>query len=288
MRVSPEAQPRQSAELRAALAEVDRWEAEFAVALASGPEGPLGTHGDIHRVLPVASLTKLATAWAALVAVEEGAVGLEDPVGPPGSTFAHLLSHAGGWAFDSEQVLTAPATRRIYSNAGYEAVASHITERSGIPFADYLREAVLSPLGMFASELHGSPAKDLHSSAADLQLLLAELRRPTLVDHTTARMACSVQFPGLAGVLPGWGRQDPCDWGYGPEIRGTKSPHWSGSDAPPGTLGHFGGSGTMLWLDPDTGLGCVALSDRAFGPWAVELWPAFSDGVRAAAGPLLT
>ena len=37
-----------------------------------------------------------------------------------------------------------------------------------------------------------------------------------------------VAFPELAGVLPGFGYHNPNDWGLGPEIRGTKAPHWTG------------------------------------------------------------
>jgi hypothetical protein len=29
------------------------------------------------------------------------------------------------------------------------------------------------------------------------------------------------------------------------------------------------------------GLACVALTDRAFGPWAVQAWPPFTDAVLA-------
>lgn len=269
--------------MQAALAGVDDWGADWAAAGASGPEGVLGRHGDTRRVVRVASLTKLVTAWAVLVAVEEGAVSLDDPLGPPGSSVAHLLCHAGGWDFDSDRVLAAPGTRRIYSNTGYDALAAHVEAATGIPFAEYLHEAVLAPLGMQASALEGSAAKDLHSDVDDLLALIGELREPRLLAPSTADAARSVQMPGLAGVLPGWGRQDPCDWGWGPELRGTKDPHWSGASAEPGTFGHFGGSGTLLWVDPGTGLGCVALSDRPFDTWAVTAWPRFSDAVRAAA-----
>ena len=279
----PESGPHGHDPVRAALASVDGWGAGFAAATAIGPAGTLATHGDTRRVVRVASITKLATAWAVLLAVEEGAVALSDPAGPPGSTVAHLLCHAGGWDFDTDRVLAPPGTRRIYSNTGYDALAAHVEAATGMPFADYLAEGVLAPLGMASTELRGSPAKDLHSNVDDLVALMAEMRSPTVLDAATAAAARSVQMPGLAGVLPGWGRQDPCDWGYGPELRGTKSPHWSGATAEAGTFGHFGGAGTLLWVDPSTGIGCVALSDREFGEWSVRAWPAFSDGVRAAA-----
>jgi CubicO group peptidase (beta-lactamase class C family) len=200
---------------------------------------------------------------------------------------AHLLCHAGGYDFDSPAVLARPGTRRIYSNTGYELLAAHVERTTGITFADYLAEGVLRPLGMASSELRGSAAKDLFSNADDMLALLSEYRHSALIHESTASAANRVQMPGLDGVLPGWGAQRPCDWGWGPELRGNKAPHWSGSGAGPDTLGHFGGAGTLLWLDPTSGLGCVALSDREFGDWSVRLWPGFSDAVRSAGNRLL-
>jgi CubicO group peptidase (beta-lactamase class C family) len=243
--------------------------------------------GDTAGVRRVASITKLAASWAVLVAVEEGSVALDDPVGPPGATVAHLLAHASGLDFDTDRVLAAPGARRIYSNTGYELLGSHVEERTGLSFGTYLAEGVLAPLGMVHSELRGSPAADLHSSVDDLLALLAELRSPQLVDPGTAVTARTCAFPGLGGVLPGWGRRDPCDWGLGPELRGDKHPHWMGSRCSPTTFGHFGGSGTYLWFDPTIDLGCIVFADRPFGDWAVEVWPAQSDAVWSAwdAGP---
>jgi CubicO group peptidase (beta-lactamase class C family) len=91
--------------------------------------------------------------------------------------------------------------------------------------------------------------------------------------------AVSVQFPGLAGVLPGYGAQRPNDWGLGFELRDGKSPHWTGSLNSGETFGHFGQTGTLLWVDPAADLALVALTDRDFGEWALPRWPAVSDGV---------
>jgi CubicO group peptidase (beta-lactamase class C family) len=89
----------------------------------------------------------------------------------------------------------------------------------------------------------------------------------------------SVQFPGLDGVLPDFGRFTPMDWGLGVEIKGTKSPHWSGALTSPRTFGHFGGSGTFLWVEPDRRVACACLTTREFGEWAKEAWPRLSDAV---------
>lgn len=266
----------------APLAEIDTWGASVAAAAAVAADGTIHRHGAVDRVLRVASITKLCTAWTVLLAVEEGAVELDEPAGPPGATVRHLLSHASGLDFDTPSVIAEPGRRRIYSNTGYESLAALVAERTGMDFADYLREGVLAPLGMAATELRGSPAKDLFSNVEDLLRFAAELRAPQLLHPSTAAEALRPQWPDLAGVLPGWGPQDPCPWGLGPELRGAKSPHWTGASASPGTFGHFGGSGTLCWIDPDAEVTCVALSDREFGDWAVAAWPPFSDAVRAA------
>ena len=149
-----------------------------------------------------------------------------------------------------------------------------------MPFADYLVAGVLQPLGMQA-ELRGSPAADLHGSLDDLLILARELQRPTLVAQETLAEATTVQFRGLAGVLPDFGRFDPNDWGLGFELRDDKSPHWTGTRNSPRTFGHFGGSGTFLWVDPEADLALACLTDLDFGPWALEAWPQLSDAVLA-------
>jgi CubicO group peptidase (beta-lactamase class C family) len=145
---------------------------------------------------------------------------------------------------------------------------------------EYLRSGVLDPLGMSA-ELLGSPAADLHGSLEDLLLLARELQRPSLVAPETLAEATTVQFPGLAGVLPDFGRMDPNDWGLGFELRDDKAPHWTGARNSTRTFGHFGGSGTFLWVDPEAGMALGALTNREFGDWAKEAWPRLSDAVLA-------
>ena len=90
-----------------------------------------------------------------------------------------------------------------------------------------------------------------------------------------------VLFVQLDGVLPDYGRFNPLDWGLGVELKGEKAPHWSGSRTSPRTFGHFGGSGTFLWVDPERDLACAVLTTRDFGDWAKEAWPRLSDAVLA-------
>lgn len=259
------------------------WPAEHvAVAVVAADGVVVASAGDVDRPFRLASVTKLLTAYATLVAVGRGAAAWTDPAGPQGSTLAHLAAHASGLAADQPVSMAAPGTRRIYSNAGIEALADTVAAAVGTSFAAHLDSAVLSPLGMVDTRLEGSPAHGGVSTAADLALFAAELQHPTLVSAASLAAATQVAFPGLDGVLPGFGRQQPNDWGLGYEIRGAKSPHWTGARSSPHTFGHFGQTGTFLWVDPDDALACVALTDRDFGPWAVDAWPTFTDGVLAA------
>jgi CubicO group peptidase (beta-lactamase class C family) len=265
-----------------ALDVISDWPVTNAAAAVVGPHGVLASHGDVTRSFALASVTKLLVARAAQVAVEEGAVDLDTPAGPPDSTVRHLLAHTSGLSMRSPDVIAEPGKRRIYSNAGFAVLAAALEQATEIPFDRYLAEAVFEPLDMGASALlGGTEAAGFggESSVADLAPFAVDLLRPTLVSEQMHADAVAVQFPGLAGVLPGYGSQRPNDWGLGFEIRDGKSPHWTGSLNSAATFGHFGQSGTFIWVDPAADLALVALTDRDFGEWAHPLWPALSDGV---------
>src|SRR5579884_1273117 len=157
-----------------ALRQVDGWGCGVAVGVVGRTRG---VHGDTERRFPWASVTKLATALAMLVALEEGLADLDEPTGPLGSTFRHLLAHASGLPFEAGAPIAPPGRRRIYSNYGFEVAAAFVAARA------------------------------------------EELRAPRRVAAETLAEAATVQFPGLDGVLPGFGRQSPNDWGLGFELR---------------------------------------------------------------------
>ena len=261
-----------------ALRQVDDWGAEHAAAGVVRPGEVVATHGPRDLELRWASVTKPATALTTLVAVEEGVVDLDEPAGPPGSTLRHLLAHASGLPFEGDAPIAKPGQRRIYSNTGFERLGDVVAEAAEMRFEEYLARAVFEPIGALAT-LRGSPAGDVHGSLDDMLRLAQELLEPRIVAPGTLAEATSVQFPGLGGVLPGFGRWEPNDWGLGFELKDAKSPHWTGSRNSPRTFGHFGGSGTFLWVDPDRRLACVCLTDREFDDWALEAWPRLSDAV---------
>ncbi|OAN37764.1 serine hydrolase domain-containing protein [Mycolicibacterium iranicum] len=265
-----------------ALDVLDDWPVPTSAAAVVGRSGVLAGHGDTGRRFPLASVTKPLVARAAQVAVEEGAVELDTDAGPPGATVRHLLAHTAGYEMTSSKVIATPGSRRIYSNYGFTALAEAIEASSSIAFDTYLTESVFEPLGMTDTNLDGgndAAGYGVTSTVDDLVAFAGDLLAPVTVSQRMHADATSVQFPGLDGVLPGFGVQRPNDWGLGFEIRGNKSPHWTGASNSPHTFGHFGQSGTFLWVDPAAALALVVLTDRKFGEWAHSVMPALSDEV---------
>ena len=240
------------------------------------PERTLGSGPDPMESFRIASISKTMAGLAALVALEEESIRLDDPAGPEGSTVRHLLAHASGLGFDTRRQVSPVGKRRVYSNAGIEIFCEYLESVTGIPFGDYLSEAVFRPLGMDDTELRGSPAHAVYSTVTDLLRYARELLSPTLVTTATMDMARTAQFPDLAGMLPGVASFDPNPFGLTFEIRDRKDPHWTSPENSPETFGHFGGSGSFLWVDPAVGIAMVSLADEDFGPWSLDHWPVVS------------
>ena len=246
----------------------------------------------------VASVTKLMTSLAALAAVESGRIDLDQPVPEAGGaedvTLRHLLAHAGGFPFEPPGRPRPPGQRRIYSNVGFRILAEAVADAVGTTFAAWLSSSVLDPLEMSSTGLvdrrgiDGDPAAGAAATLDDLVRLARCLldRGAPVVGPDLFAAATTVQFPGLAGLVPGVGRFDPCDWGLGFELHDGKRPHWMGDRRSPSAFGHFGASGCFLWVDPDAGRAAAAVTDRSFddGKWGMATWPAWSDRLPAASG----
>lgn len=259
------------------------WPVGSAAVVVVTPAGVVEALNDTV-VHPWASVTKLVAALTFLDAVGEGELDLDEPAGPAGSTVRHLLAHTSGLPFEADGPGAAVGARRLYSNVGFDVLAALLTSRTGESFGEAARTRILEPLEMTGSSIDGSAAKDGRGPAADLAILAGEMLQPRILDPETVRLGSTLAFPGLAGILPGFGRQSPNDWGLGFEIRDHKLPHWTGTRNSPATFGHFGQSGSFLWVDPVASVACVSLSDRAFGPWAAQAWPVLSDAVLEAYG----
>ena len=245
----------------------------------SDAESTLHTQGDPTRVFDLASVSKPLAALGALIAVDRGLIDLDEPAGPEGATVRHLLAHTAGYAFDGDEIVGAVGARRIYSNTGFEVLAAHLEDATGYDYADWMEQTVISGLDLVDLEVSGSPAAGYRGSLRDLLAVGRELLAPTLIPEELWREATSVQFPGLSGILPGYGRQKPNDWGLGFEIRGEKDPHWTGAHSSPQTFGHFGQAGSFLWVDPVRGLTAAFLGEQRFGPDHVRIWPGVTDAL---------
>jgi CubicO group peptidase (beta-lactamase class C family) len=261
------------------LARIDAWPVETTAVGVTDAAATLGIHGSVDEVLRFASVTKPLTAYAVLVAAQDGVLHLDEPAGPEGSTVRHLLAHASGLPFSEGGPSSPAGARRVYSNLGYDMLGDLVAARVGLPFAEHLDLEVLQPLGMTHTVLEGSPAADGRGTVNDLLAFGRELLAPDLLDADLHREATTLAFPGLDGVLPGHGRQTPNDWTLGFELKDAKSPHWTGERLSPATFGHFGQSGSFLFVDPEAGIASAFLADRDYGGWAAKVWPTFTDGI---------
>ncbi|MGO1173822.1 MAG: serine hydrolase domain-containing protein [Actinomycetaceae bacterium] len=248
----------------ATYAALDRFDFDTALIVATADDGVVSTDGDAERVFPWKSVSKLLTATAALVAIEAGHLTLDEPAGPEGSTVRHLLAHASGLPMDAGGPTQAPEKRRVYSNLGFETLGELVGQRVGMPINDWVRLQVVEPLGLTSVVTEGSCAHGYSGSAADLMTYGFELLDPALVGAGLHAEATAVVLPGLSGILPGFGRQTNNDWGLGFEIRADKDPHWMGAAVAPASFGHFGQSGSFLWVDPTRGAAAAFLGDKRF------------------------
>ena len=242
-----------------------------------GDEAHVVAHaGDLDEPRPWASVSKVAVALACALESDEGRLGDDDVVADNGATVSQLLSHCGGFGLEEADPRYTPGSRRVYSNVGIDKVVD--AARRGREWTEWLTERVVGPLGLTTTVMSGRPSSGLAGSTSDLARLAGEWLIPRLVSPARDRLVTTPYGASLSGVVPGFGRFDPCPWGLGPEIHGTKD-HWMRSWAPT-AFGHFGQSGALLLVDRDAGRALVATSSVAFGPWARELWPDWSARMR--------
>ena len=137
-----------------------------------------------ETVFRIASMTKSFTALAILKLRDDGKLSLDDPVtryvpalgdlpyptsDSPTITIRHLLTHSEGFPEDNawgdrqlaqtDETMRAwmragipfsnvPGTAYEYSNYGFAILGQIIARASGRPYADYMRDNILRPLGM--------------------------------------------------------------------------------------------------------------------------------------------
>lgn len=255
--------------------------AHTALVGVTGPEQTIAVQGDPHTALALASVSKPLTAWGALIALERGLIDLDEPAGPEGSTLLNLLDHTSGLPFEGEQVQAAPGTRRIYSNAGFDALGAHVATAAGMEFSEWMNREVVQPLGMCEIDVNGRPSAGYKASIADLLIFGREVLRPTLIPAALRDLALMVSREDLKGVVPGYGSFDDNQWGLGFELKGVKSPHWLSDSFPPETAGHFGGQGSFFFVDRSRDIAAAFLSGVPFGDEHKRIWPPLTDEIVA-------
>ncbi len=138
-------------------------------------------------VFRIASITKQFTATGIMMLVQEGKIGLDDPVsryfstapaGWSGITVRHLLNHTSGLVRDMPtEVLgtlqngplpsmdalvaiagklplaTVPGAAFSYSNVGYHLLGFLIEKVSGQHYAEFLQQRLFVPLGMTSADV---------------------------------------------------------------------------------------------------------------------------------------
>jgi CubicO group peptidase (beta-lactamase class C family) len=274
-------------------------------------ERGFGKARSAREVFLLASITKPMTAAALMKLVERGKIALDDPAnkyipefkgdGRERITIKMLLTHTSGLpdmvpenndlrkkhaplkefvaATCRTPLLFAPGTQCRYQSMGI-LLASEIAQRiTNMPFRDFLKKEIYSPLGMSQTFLGlgslkipdtaqcqvpsdddwnwnspywrdlGAPWGGAHASAGDVGRFLEFFLHPRdgALKASTARTMITNQNQGL-------NRQ----WGIGFMCQ----PGGFGKKCSPRTFGHYGSTGTVAWADPEKDVICVLLTTK--------------------------
>lgn len=165
-----------------------------------------------ETVFQSGSMGKQFTATAVMMLVEEGKIGLDDPIakyfeGAPESwndvTIRELLSHTAGFTdypknFDFRRDYTEaqllkivegiplafpPGTKWSYSNLGYLTLGVLIHRVTGKFYGDFLQERIFQPLGMSTTRII-SEADIVPNRAAGYRLVKGKLKNQEWVSPT--------------------------------------------------------------------------------------------------------
>lgn len=279
--------------------------------IAPGSEGATA-----ETIYPIASITKPILGTAIMQLAEEGRLFLSSPVsryvpefatnGKEQVTVWHLLTHTSGLVEDEERIggtfvskapasewlqialdaplAFAPGTHYAYCTQAFCVLAEIVTRLSGVPYDQYLRERIFSPLEMTdtwfsptdrsrAATVHGfwegdgqayfdsikMPGGGLWSTAADLiafgrtflragRPLLGRAACEAMTRLSTVGISDTAGAPAYRGLT--WQKPIPAEMPF----------------SSPGSFGHGGATGTLLWIDPERDLVFVWLSGR----WGVD------------------
>jgi CubicO group peptidase (beta-lactamase class C family) len=173
----------------------------------------LGVAATPDTIYQSGSVGKQFTATLAMMLIEEGKLGLDDPVSkylpsaPPawqGITLRHLLTHTSGISnsiyqrinmrqdYTEDELLQQimsmpldfqPGEKWNYSNAGYVTLGILIHKAAGKFYGDLLREKIFGPLGMTTARVI-SEADIVPNRAAGYRLVDGQLKNQEWVSPT--------------------------------------------------------------------------------------------------------
>lgn len=311
---------------------------------------------DTSTVFRIASMTKSFTALAILQLRDAGKLSLDDPAekyapqmktlaypttDAPRITIRHLLSHSAGFPEDNpwgDQQLArtdaelsamiakgipfsnAPGIAYEYSNFGFAILGRVVVSVSGMPYARYVREKILLPLGMTSTTMearsvpaarlaHGYRLQDgqwleepalpdgsfgsmggMLTSSADLSrwvgLMLSAwpprdgAESPVLKRSSLREMQLVARFSGGNAARSSTGELSYTSGGYAYGLRVSQNCLFNHIVAHSGGLPGFGSQ--MRWL-PDYGVGIVALGNLTYTSWGAPIDAAYEALAKAGA-----
>ena len=232
-----------------------------------------------------ASVTKLVTALATLVAVEEGVVDLDEPAGPEG--------RRSGICSPTPAGCRSTAGRRSRGRARGGSTRTRASRRSPSTsrHARRCRSPSISPRRCsgrsgWRPSCAARPARTFTARSATCSRSRASCSRRRSSRRRRSRRRRPSHFPGprrrparlrplgperLGPRLRAQGREAPAT---GPG-RSTRRARSATSAA----------AGTFLWVDPERALALGVLTDLEFGEWAKTAWPTLSDAVLSEGSP---
>ena len=277
------------------LGAADGWDAPVVALAVVDGDGLVASRGPLDAALPWASVTKLLTAAAVLAGVARGALALDDPAGPPGATVRHLLAHAAGPRVRRARGPGGAGRTRIYSNTGSTTLRQVPRRRAPARRSRTLRPRVgARAAGDDGARLAGAAVRGARGARARTsRRSRGSCSRRGSCRPAARRRGDRVAFPGLRGVLPGFGLQDPHDWGLGFEIRGHEVAALDGARNSPRTFGHFGGAGRSCGSTRRRAWRCVRSRTGRSAPGRARrgrrsptrCWPAGATSPRSPARP---
>ena len=304
---------------------------------------------DTNSVFRIASMTKSFTALAILQLRDAGRLSLDDPAeryvpelarlrfvtsDAPRITVRHLLTHSAGFPEDNpwgDQQLAAtdgqlaamvgsgipfsnaPGVAYEYSNFGFALLGRIVANVSGQPYARYIQERVLRPLGMTSTTMeardvpatrlaHGYRLQDglwleepplpdgafgamggMLTSAADLSRWVALMldawpprdgaESPVLKRSSLREMQQIARYSGASAARASSGELSLTAGGYGYGLRVSQNCNTAHTVAHSGGLPGFGSQ--MRWL-PEYGVGIITLGNLTYTPWTGPMDQAFA------------